>query len=149
MARLRQAGLQPGGWRGKWRQFHTGHPGAFYGLGLVDGKAQVFLSFKGPNRQARYRALLRHRDAIDGEVEGAISWQEEGPGSWGESLVLLERAEAVGLTSPEAELEPARRWMADNLLSLRAALQLHLDRLASTADAGGLPAGSRAGLPEG
>ena len=92
VARLRQGGLEPGGWRGKWRQFHTGHAGASYGLGLVDGKAQVFLSFKGPDRQERYRALLRHREEIDGRVEGAISWQEEGPGSWGESLVVLERA---------------------------------------------------------
>ena len=143
VARLRQAGLQPGGWRGKWRQFHTGHPGAFYGLGLVDGKAQVFLSFKGPVRQERYRALLQHREEIDGKVEGAISWQEEGPGSWGESLVLLERAEAVSLTSAEAELEAARRWMADNLLSLRAALQPRLDHLAPAADASGAPGISR------
>ena len=67
-------------------------------------------------------------------------WQEEGPGSWGESLVLLERAEAVSLTSAEAELEAARRWMADNLLSLRAALQPHLDQLAPTADASGAAA---------
>ena len=144
VARLRQGGLEPGGWRGKWRQFHTGNPGAFYGLGLVDGKAQVFLSFKDPDRQERYRALLRHRQEIDGKVEGAISWQEEGPGSWGESLVLLERAEAVSLTSPEAELEAARRWMVDNLLSLRAALQPHLDQLAPTADASASPASSGA-----
>ena len=144
VARLRQGGLEPGGWRGKWRQFHTGNPGAFYGLGLVDGQAQVFLSFKDPDRQERYRALLRHRQEIDGKVEGAISWQEEGPGSWGESLVLLERAEAVSLTSPEAELDAARRWMADNLLSLRAALQPHLDQLAPTAHASAAPASSGA-----
>ena len=135
VARLRQGGLQPGGWRGKWRQFHTGHPGAFYGLGLVDGKAQAFLSFKGPDRRERYRSLLDHSEEINGKVEGAISWQEEGPGSWGESLVLLERAEAVSLTSPEAELEAARGWMADKLLSLREALQRHLDHMAPTADA--------------
>ena len=134
VARLRQGGLQPGGWRGKWRQFHTGHQGAFYGLALVDGKAQVFLSFNGRDRQERYRSLLQHREEINGKVEGAISWQEEGPGSWGESLVLLERAEAVSLTSPEAELEGARRWMADRLLSLRTALQPHLDQLTPTAD---------------
>ena len=146
VARLRQGGLQPGGWRGKWRQFHTGHQGAFYGLGLVEGKAQVFLSFKGPDRQERYRALLQYRAEIDGKIEGALSWQEEGPGSWGESLVLLERAEAVSLTSPEAELEGARRWMADKLVSLRAALQPRLDELTPTADADGAPASSRADL---
>ena len=72
-------------------------------------------------------------------MDGAISWQEA-PGSGSESLILLERAEAVSLTSPEAELEAARRWMADNLLSLRAALQPHLDQLTPTADANGAPA---------
>ena len=149
VARLRQSGLQPGGWRGKWRQFHTGHQDAFYGLGLVDGRVQVFLSFKGPDRQERYRALLQHREEINGKVEGTISWQEEGPGSWGESLVLLERDEAVSLTAPEAELEAARRWMADKLLSLRDALQPHLDHLAPTADANGAPANARAELLKG
>lgn len=112
-----------GGWRGRWRSFQTGHPGATYGTGLVDGKAKVFLSLNGTGRQQRYRALLRHREEAAGKVDGTILWQE------GKFQVTLARDEPVSLTAPEDELETARQWMADNLLALRDALQPHLDQL--------------------
>ena len=131
VARLRQRGVQPvgrGGWRGRWRSFQTGHAGAAYGTGLDDEKAKVFLSLSGTGHRQTYRALLRHREEIAGSVDGTILWQEGSEGAW-ESLVMLERHEAVSLTAPEEELESARQWMADNLLSLRDALQPHLDHL--------------------
>ena len=136
LARLRQRGVQPvgrGGWRGRWRSFQTGHPGVAYGTGLVDGKAKVFLSLNGTGHQQRYRALLRHREEIAGKVDGTILWQEGSEGAR-ESLVMLERDEAVSLTAPEEELEAARQWMADKLLPLRDALQLHLDQLMRAED---------------
>ena len=131
VARLHQGGVQPvgrGGWRGRWRSFQTGHPGAVYGTGFDDGKAQVFLSLNGATHQERFRALLRHREEIDGKVEGAVLWQE-GSQEARESLVVLESDEALSLTGPEEDLETVRRWMADNLLPLRDAVQPHLDQL--------------------
>ena len=136
VARLRQRGVQPvgkGGWRGRWRSFQTGHPGACYGTGLDEGKAKVFLSLNGTGHQQRYRALLRYREEIAGRVDGTILWQEGSEGAW-ESLVMLERDEAVSLKAPEKELETARQWMADNLLPLRDALQPHLDELMRAED---------------
>jgi hypothetical protein len=137
VARLRQRGMQPvgrGGWRGRWRSFQTGHPGAAYGTGLVDGKARVYLSLNGTGHQQRYRALLRHREEISGKVDGTILWEEGSEGAW-ESLVMLERDDPVSLTAPEEELESARQWMADNLLPLRDALQPYLDHLMRAVDA--------------
>ena len=132
VARLRRSGVEPvakGGWRGQWRSFQTGHPGAVYGTGIGEGKATVFLHLNGTDRQQRYRALLQHREEAAGKVDGTILWQE------GEFEVTLGREEAISLTAPEAELETARQWMADNLLALRGALQPHLDQLMRAGDA--------------
>ena len=127
VARLRRRGMQPvgkGGWRGSWRSFQTGYPNAVYATGLEDKKANVFLYLKGTGRRQRYCVLLRHREEIDGKVNGAI-WDEDGGGSW----VMLESDETVGLTAPEEKLEAARQWMADNLILLRDTLQPYLDQL--------------------
>ena len=132
VARLRQEGVQSvgkGGWRGQWRSFQTGHPGAFYGTGIGEGKATVFLHLSGTDRQQRFRSLLQHREEAAGKVDGTILWHE------GEFEVTLARDEAISLTAPEAELETARQWMADNLLALRDALQPHLDQLMQAEDA--------------
>lgn len=95
----------------------------------------MFLSLNGAGHQQRYRVLLRRREEIAGKVDGKILWQEGSEGAW-ESLVMLERDEAVSLTAPEEELETVRQWMADNLLPLRDALQPHLDQLMRADDAG-------------
>ena len=131
VARLRRSGVEPvgkGGWRGQWRSFQTGHPSAVYGTGIGEGKATVFLHLSGTDRQQRYRALLQHREEAAGRVDGTILWQE------GKCEVTLARDEVTSLTAPEAELETARQWMADNLVALRDALQPHLDQLMRTAD---------------
>ncbi len=130
VAQLRKSGVHPrgkGGWRGRWRSFQTGHRGAVYATGLVDGKARVFLSL-GASHQQRYLALRQHREEIAGKVDGTILWQEQ------KGEVILERDEAVSLTGPEEELEIARQWMADNLLLLRDALQPYLDELMRAED---------------
>lgn len=135
VARLRQSGVQPvgkGGWRGRWRSFQTGHPGAVYGTALDEGRVSVFLSLRGSGHES-YRALLRHREQIDEEVPGTVLWREASDEA-GESLVMLESDEPVSLTASEEELETARQWMATNLVSLRDALQPHLDRLTRAAD---------------
>ena len=131
VARLQEKGVQPvgkGGWRGRWRSFHTGYPGAVYGTGLDDRKAQVFLSFDGTGKEQRFRALLPHRKEIDGKVKGSVLWLDESHGKWG-TTVLLERDETVDLTGPEEDLEATRQWMADNLLALTGAVQPHLDQV--------------------
>ena len=132
VARLRRSGVEPvgkGGWRGQWRSFRSGHPGAIYGTGIGEGRATVFLRLYGTDRQQRYRALLQHREAAGEKVDGSILWQE------GKCEVTLARDEAISLTAPEEELETARQWMAHNLLALRDALQPHLDQLMRAGDA--------------
>ena len=144
VARLRQRGVQPvgrGGWRGRWRSFQTGHAGATYGTGLDNGKPTVFLSLHGTGHHTRYRALLRHREEIAGQVAGTILWQEGNEGAW-ESLVTLEREEPVNLPAPEEELDTARQWMADNLVPLRDAVQPHLDQVMEAVRANGEAAGA-------
>ena len=137
VARLRQSGVQPvgkGGWRGQWRSFQTEHLDVVYATQVLDGKkARVFLSLNGPGRQKRYRVLLRHREEIDGKVNGVI-WGKDGGGFW-DSCVALESDEAVSLTSPEEKLATVRQWMADNLILLRDTLQPHLDQLIRVEDA--------------
>ena len=133
VARLRRSGIATvgkGGFRGRWRSFQTGYPGAaVYGTGFDDEeKPQVFLTLLGGSRLPRYRALLQHREEIGGKVKGKLEWDEEREGAWGSS-VTLERDEACSLTGSEEDLERARGWMADNLRSLRDALQPHLDQV--------------------
>ncbi|MDE2774049.1 MAG: DUF4268 domain-containing protein [Gemmatimonadota bacterium] len=130
-ARLRRRGVQPvgrGGWRGRWRSFQTGHAGAVYATGLDEGKTQVFLALTGTGHREKYEALLRHREQIDGKVEGTPLWEDGSDSDW-ESRVILEGEKTVSLTAPEEELEAARQWMVDNMLSLREALQPHLDQV--------------------
>ncbi len=128
VARLRQRGVRPGVWKGRWRSFHTGYRGATYGTGLDGGKAQVFLSFRGPGSEQRFRALLRLREEIDEKLKETVSWLDESHGGW-RTTVLLERDDAFNLTSPEEDLEATRAWMADSLLALKSAVQPHLDKV--------------------
>lgn len=135
VARLRRGHVVPvgkRGWRGQWRSFQTGHPDAVWGTGIGEGKATVFLHLSGTDRQRNYRALFERREAIAGEVDGTILWHE------GDVEIGLARGEAISLTAPDAELEPARQWMADSLLALREALHPHLDQLMRTEDAEGV-----------
>ena len=136
VARLRQNGVQPvgrGGWRGRWRSFQSGHPGAVYALGLSGGKAKVFLSFRGAGHEQRFQALLQHQEEINGKVKGAV-WHDADQGSW-KSTVLLEGDGPLDLTGPEEELETVRRWMAASMLSLRNAVQPYLEEVLHDEDA--------------
>ena len=136
VARLRRRGVHPGVWKGRWRSFHTGYPGAVYGTGLDDGKAKVFLSFTGAGYEQRFRALRLHREEIDGKLKGTVMWFDESHRD-GETTVLLERDGAPGLTDPEEDLDATRLWMVDTLLALRGAVQPHLDQVMRVA--GGAP----------
>lgn len=129
VARLRQRGVQPSGvWKGRWRSFHTGHQGAIYGIGLDDGKEQVYLSLRGPGSVQRFRALLSHREEIDEKLKETVSWRDESHGSL-RTTVLLERDDALSFAGPEQDLEATRVWMADSLLALKDAMQPHLKRV--------------------
>ena len=136
VARLRQRGVHPGVWKGRWRSFHTGYPGAVYGTGLDDGKAKVFLSFTGAGYEQRFRALRLHRKEIDGKLKGTVMWFDESHRD-GETTVLLERDGAPSLTDPEEDLDATRLWMVDTLLALRGAVRPHLDQVMRVA--GGAP----------
>lgn len=83
----------------------------------------------GSPHHNRFRALHQHREEIDKEVDGTVLWQEK------RFRVTLEGDEAISLTAPEADLDTARRWMADSLLALVKALKPHLDHLTRDGDA--------------
>ena len=149
VARLRRNGVQPvgkGGWRGRWRTFQTGHADAIYGTGVDERKARVFLKFRGTAHRDRFRALLQHREEIDGKVEGTLSWRDENQGGW-KSTVVLEREAAFSLTGSEEDLETTRKWVVDNLLALRDAVQPYLD-LIMGAEEGDPDDGDDADAPE-
>ena len=129
VARLGRSGMEtvkPHGWRGQWRSFQTGHPGAVYGTGIGNGRGTVFLQLRGTDRQQRYRALFERREQVGRQVDGTVLWHE------GEFEIRLALDGAIDLTAPEAQLETARQWMAENMLALRDALQPHLDQLMRT-----------------
>ena len=132
VARLRRSGMEtvrPRGWRGQWRSFQTGHPGAVWGTGIGKGKATVFLHLRGTDRQQNYRALFERREQIAGGMDRTVLWHE------GSFEITLARDEAISLTAPDAELETARQWMADNLLALGDALRPHMNQLMRAGDA--------------
>ena len=107
VARLRRNGVHPvgkGGWRGRWRSFQTGHPGAVYGTGFENGKPMVFLSLNGAGHQERFRGLLRYREEIDGKV-GGVLWRG-GSQDARESLVMLKDDETLSLTGPGKTWKP-------------------------------------------
>ena len=121
---LRHSGLMPvrrGGWRGRWRSFETGYsPDVIYVAGLTEGKALVFLSIHGDDREDIYRALAQNREEIDRELDGAV-WPQEDR----ECSVTLQ-TDGV-LSDDDAGDESRRRWMASNLLQLRDVMQPRLE----------------------
>lgn len=59
--RMRRMGMKSvgkGGWQGRWRSFHTGHPGSLYAVERRKGKPNVYLFLNREDDQERYRALL-------------------------------------------------------------------------------------------
>ena len=133
VAWLRRRGMQPvgkGGWRGRFRSFQTGHPGAIYGTSLYGNKLRVGLYLHGPGHRQRYGALASCRKPIADKVKGTVLWHERDHG------IVLMRPEGISLTEgSEEDMEVARHWMADNLLSLRDAVLPHLDDVMGTTDA--------------
>ena len=125
---LRHSGLMPvrrGGWRGRWRSFETGYsPDVIYAAGFTEGKALVFLSIHGDDREDIYQALGQRREGIDGELDGA-SWDQRDR----ECSVILQ-TDGV-LSDDDAENERLRQWMAANLLQLQKVMQPRLDQVMS------------------
>ena len=118
-----------GGWRGRYRSFQTGHDGATYGTSLYGNKPRVGFYLHGSGRQHRYRALASCREAISEKVNGTVLWREKDHG------IVLIRPEVISLTEgSEDDIDAARRWMADNLLSLREAVRPHLDEVMRAKD---------------
>lgn len=126
VARLHQGGIQKvgrGGWRGRWRSFQTGLPGAIYVTRAEDKKIQVFLSLD--SRLERFRKLRENQEKINRELPGTVLWT--GERNW--FRIILERKDPFSLNASEAEWEVTRQWMAENLHSLRKVIQPHIDRL--------------------
>ena len=87
------------------------------------------LYLQGAGHQQRYLALASCRETIAEKVDGTVLWREKDHG------IVLTRSEGVSLTEgAEEDMEAARQWMADNLLSLRDAVQPHLDEVMRARD---------------
>ena len=131
VAQLRQSELVPvgrGGWRGRWRSFQTGYPGAIYVTEVTDGTVSVFLRLHGDEYQRVYEALTRHQAEIDDALSGSAEWVEVE----GVSSVSLEMA----ADHPDLDTDPeaVRQWMADNILRLRGVVQPHLEQIMEELD---------------
>ena len=125
VARLHQSGIQTvgrGGWRGRWRSFQTGLPGAIYVTRAEDKKIQVFLSLD--RSQERFRKLQENKEEINGELPGTVLWT--GERNW--FRIIIESTDPFSLTAEQA-WEDTQQWMAENLPRLRDALQPHIDQL--------------------
>ena len=130
VARLRRSGVHPvgkGGFRGRWRSFQTGYPGAIYCTGLNEGRVQVELILKGTDHQRTYGALIRHQAEIDATLDQTAKWHQGDRNSW--LRLKTEELEAVQQWGPEEALETVRERMEENLLRLRAAVQPYLDQV--------------------
>ena len=133
-AQLRHSGLMPvrrGGWRGRWRSFETGYsPEIIYVAGMTEGKALVFLSIHGDDREEIYQALSQHREEMDREMEGA-RWDQGDR----ECSVTLQ-TDGV-LSDDDADDDRLRQWMSSNLLQLREVMQPRLVQVMSELRPGG------------
>ncbi len=126
VARLCQSGINKvgkGGWRGRWRSFQTGLPGAVYVTRAEDRKIQVFLSLD--RSQERFRKLQEHKEEINRKLSRTVLWT--GERNW--YRIILESNDSFGLTANEEEWEITRQWMTQNLPLLRDVLQPHIDQL--------------------
>lgn len=132
VARLSRNGVHAvrrGGGRGRYRSFESGRSGATYWTGFDDGRPRVGLYLHGPGHQDRYDGLVSRQAEIAEKVDGAVSRRDRQHG------IVLVRPEVLPVAeASEEEMDAARRWMEDNLLSLRSAAQPHLDELLRARD---------------
>ncbi len=131
--------VRRGGGRGRYRSFQSGRSGATYWTGFDDGRPRVGLYLHGSGHQDRYAALVSHKEEIAEKVDGAVSRRDRQHG------IVLVRPEVLPVAeASEEEMDAGRRWMEDNLLSLRSAVQPHLDALlrAGDADSGAVAKGA-------
>ncbi|MCY4001312.1 MAG: DUF4268 domain-containing protein [Bacteroidetes bacterium] len=128
--RLIQRGIEPigkGGWRGRWRSFHSWLPNACYATRAEDGKAQVFLSI---GNRKRFKKLLKYQDEIDSRLPSIVIWTEkDDDGDYEWHRIIVQCDHSFSLTAPEQELEITRQWMVENLVLLRDVLQPYLDQI--------------------
>ena len=125
VARLHQSGIQRvgrGGWRGRWRSFQTGLPGAIYVTRAEDNKIQVFLSLD--RSQERFKKLQENKEKINSKLPGTVLWT--GERNW--FRIIIESNDPFSLIAEE-EWEVTRQWMAENLPLLRNVLQPHIEQL--------------------
>lgn len=130
VVRLRQSGIHPvgkGGFRGRWRSFQTGYPGAIYCSGLNEERVQVELILKGIHHQRTYDALIKHQAEIEAGLDQTATWHRGDRKSW--LGLKTEHLEAVRQWDPEKDLETVQTRMEENLLRLRDAVQPYLDQV--------------------
>lgn len=127
VARLARNDLHPvgkGGWRGRYRSFQTGHAGAVYGTALDQNEEKLRVGFflDETYRRERRAALRERESAITAKVGRPVSWWDDGFVLWGPRGISVAEAS-------EEEMEAARKWLEQNLLSLRTAVGPHLEEV--------------------
>ena len=130
---LRSAGIfamggAQGGWTGKWRKFRSGlsDAGVYYGSQLGHGEVRCMaqLLIYSEANQEIYGGLEQYREEIEGEFPGSVlDWWSRDDQS---SITAL----TDGLSeNNEESLEEKRKWMFDNLVALRDAVQPRLEQV--------------------
>lgn len=139
--RLRQQGMPSmgrRGWAGRYRSFQAGLGDSLYGTRIENGMSQVFLRLGGERRHERLKALEKHKEEINGKINGSASWSEDGEQRWASKNtchILLEKRETFSLTDPREGWDPMRKWMAESLFSLWEVLEPKLDILRQAEEA--------------
>lgn len=131
--RLRSAGIfamggAQGGWTGRWRKLRSGlsDAGVHYSLQLGRGeeRCEAGLIIFGEASQDIYRGLEQYREDVEREVAGNnLEWWLQN-GQSGINVLTN------GLTDESEEsLEEKRKWMFENLVALRDAVQPRLEKV--------------------
>lgn len=125
-----------GGYAGKWRKFRSGlsDVGVYYSLQLGRGdeeRCEAHLLIFGDVQQELYAGLKQYREEVEREVAG-------------NNLEWWLQDDQSGITVPtdglsdenEESLEEKRKWMFENLVALRDAVQPRLEQVVTSLSLG-------------
>ena len=123
-------GGRQGGWTGRYRRFRSGFESLGVAYSLCLGRngepCWATLHIVGDYRQAIYEGVVQYREELDAEI-GGVNLKWENPESAREYWIWVE---TDGLSDENEEsLEEKRKWMFENLVALRDAVQPRLEKV--------------------
>ncbi len=139
--RLKSAGIfsmggNQGGYAGKWRKLRSGlsDAGVFYSLQLGRGeeRCEAHLLIFGDAQQDLYEGLKQSQEEVEREFPGHnLEWWIQGD----QSGITVPTDGLSDETDPGL-LEEKRKWMFDNLVALRDAVQPRLEQVIASLSSG-------------